>query len=216
MKRAVAILVMAACVGLVLVLRGMTGAGDKARASGAWPFGFTMEYEESGAALSLDRDPLTRAVLRFAYRGQHDWRIDTLSNDAFPQAAGSWSEYSGHVLTTHNTLTGESSQHADEDAGVAQMPEEWLVPGYVDRLLASGGSLGTTADPALLKVTIAQTAPCVQGPGGGTEDGCENGLRHSTREVHYRSADKLPVRIVDMVGGATVKKIQVTSLTVQP
>jgi hypothetical protein len=183
----------------------------------SWPK-FTMVYEQWGYGFGLNGAAGTQRV-KYTYNGPQDWRVDVLSHSSVPEVAGSWAAYNGTEVRSFDPRVGkESVNNLTEMKGV-HVPEEWLVPSYVPKLLRKPDVTTVNSSKAGAKeLTYVEQLPCTEQSSTNDKAGispCKSGTRTAQRQIVYREKDFIPLEIVDRVDSTVVAKITVESLDVE-
>lgn len=203
---------------LVFFLRGVTGATPTLTPTTNRP-AFTMVYEEWGYGFGLNGAPGAQRV-KVTYDNPRHWRVEILSHSAVPEVAGSWSTYNGAEIRSFDPRGGEEIVNdVAQDEGV-YIPEQWLIPHYISKLLRQSNV--TPTDPpsqGLEALIVTEEGPCNQPPNvmrrAGLAPCAEGDRRVAQRKVVYREEGLIPLQIIDTLDGVAIHKISVKELTVR-
>jgi len=223
MRRKIIVLctVLSVAIGSTLIVKGLeeiAGAASTASVSpNEWP-SFTMVYEDWRLG-SNDEQPQVQAV-KLIYHDKRHWKTELLAHNDAVDVVGTWAEYHGAEMRSFDPRTGElrvDQQDIPEDA--VYVPEQWLIPGIIPRLLTQQNAEQLSGSSGGLAVLVLEeNLPC-QAP---TEamfragiQPCDSEYRVSRREITYRESDFLPVGIVDSLDGVEVHRVTVTELVMK-
>ncbi len=175
-----------------------------------WP-SFEMTYKveflgESGEFYSQ--------VVKLVYENDHHWKTWLLSHDLAPDMIGYSGEYTGKEMITYDPRTGSLSNNTDIPTDGIYVPDQWLRPNYIPKLIGQEGVVvqpGQTLD--VNNLTLTEYSPCPDDP---SVVPCKPGsTRVLETKIEYRNSDYIPLSLIDSIDGTIVRRITITELAVQ-
>lgn len=173
---------------------------------------FTMVYEITRVD---NQGQLALQTISLDYPSLTHWHSEVLTETAAPRNVGVWVEYTGDDLQTLEPFTGEVTHNRDIAGDGIYVPEQWLIPGYISKLLTRpttvntiNGTMGTLVFTEVLPCNTPTAAMNAAGIGVCLSE------RIGTTEITYRTTDFIPLRIVESLDGIELRRITITDLTV--
>jgi hypothetical protein len=212
MNGKMAILLSSACLGLVAVwgMLAMSQAANPTTASeDSWP-SFEMTYEVRSRQLNPDRSDVGTQVTKLKYQDLRNWRSEILSHSGLPFVAGSWTELTDGVIRTYDASSDRTA--ARDEGDTVYRPDEWLSPGYIDRVIATGGLISETDSEGVFQVMLDDVQSCSE---ISQMHDCIDGLKRMKTTIRYQADSKIPISLVYELSDDVVREITVTSLELE-
>jgi hypothetical protein len=152
---------------------------------------------------------------RLTYEDKTHWRTEILAHSHHRAYVGAWALYDGETLRSFDALRGVETVNRDVPPNGVYVPEPWLNPYHIPRLLADP-TVTHRHDTAtgIGYLTRRESMPChaptptvVGLPTCTTE-------RITQTNITYRTVDFIPLHIVEMVDGVVVRRTTITHLTI--
>ena len=152
-------------------------------------------------------------VVKLVYENDHHWKTELLSHDLAPDMIGYSGEYTGKEMITYDPRTGLLSKNTDVPTDGIYVPDQWLNPNYIPKLIGQEGVIvqpGQTETVNILLLT--EYSPCPDVP---SVVSCKPGSnRVLETKIEYRNSDFIPLSIIDTIDGTVVRRISITELAI--
>jgi len=180
-----------------------------------WP-SFTMIYEVSriNNVYSAKLD----------YDNKLHWRVETLSQSfteeiVASETVGNWSEYNGTAMYHFDSTTRITSENKDVPKDGVYIPEQWLAPYYIPKLLAQTNTEIVDESNGIRTIVVTEYLPCDEDIRDYLQQQglkpCTVGVnRVAKTEIKYRIDFNIPVSIIETLDGEEVRQITITELTI--
>lgn len=181
-----------------------------------WP-SFTLIYEDW--RIGENREQPTIQVVKVTYRDKWHWRAELIDHNTATEAIGTWGEYNGKEMIGFDPRTGEISVlPQDLPEGSVYVPDEWLRPHFIPKLLSHQNIVQLDATDEFITMLVTDDLPCQEPTEAMLQAGikpCSSDNRLAERKVSYRIEDFIPTLVVDSVDGVEVHRITVKALVIQ-
>lgn len=180
-----------------------------------WP-SFTMIYEVSKISNTYSA--------KLDYDNKLHWRVETLSQSFSEEivaleTVGNWSEYNGTAIYHFDAMTGIMSENKDVPKDGVYIPEQWLSPYYIPKLLAQTNIQIISESNGTGTFVVTEYLSCDEDIRDYMQQQglkpCTLGVnRVAKTEIKYRTDYNIPLSIIDTIDGEEVHRITVTELTI--
>jgi hypothetical protein len=198
-----------------LVQKTMAASSPSSPFPTEWP-PFTMVYEDWRLGSNIEQP--TIQVVKITYQDRKHWRTELLDHNLAKDAIGTWSEYNGEGMIGYDPRTGEVSiSPQDFPKEGVYIPEQWLIPRYIPKLLTQENVELLEESDGLATVLVTEYWPCQEPTDVMLQAGikpCDTDNRRDERLISYRTADFLPVLIIDKLDGVEVHRVTIKELVI--